>query len=132
MIRRIDPDEPVTVNGVPVTGRMLAEARQELSHRGVHNPRWAELSPRDQETAALSAGGWLRALSELIAEATSPERLEELDRVDPLNQCGGCTRYVPLHDAHPVPTAIIGPDGIRYQRWHPACVTAERERRAPR
>lgn len=68
MIRRIDPDEAVTINGVPVTGRQLAEARQELSHRGVHNPRWAELSQHDQETAALSAGSWLRALADLVPD----------------------------------------------------------------
>ncbi len=67
MIRRIDPDEAVTVNGVPVTGRQLAEARQELSHRGVYNPRWSELSQHDQDMAALSAGSWLRALTELVA-----------------------------------------------------------------
>lgn len=67
MIRPIDPDEAVTVNGFPVTGRQLAEARQELSHRGVHNPRWAELSQHDQDMAALSAGSWLRALTELVA-----------------------------------------------------------------
>lgn len=68
-IRRIDPDEAVTINGVQVTGRQLAEARQELSHRGVHNPRWAELNEHDQETAALSAGGWLRALTDLVPTA---------------------------------------------------------------
>lgn len=66
-IRRIDPDEAVVINGFPVTAWQLAEARQELSHRGVHNPRWSELDERDQETAALSAGAWLRALAELVA-----------------------------------------------------------------
>lgn len=66
MIRPINPDESVTINGVPITAWQLAEARQELSHRGVHNPRWAELSQRDQGTAALSAGGWLRALADLL------------------------------------------------------------------
>lgn len=70
-IRPIDPDEAITVNGVQVTGRQLAEARQELSHRGVHNPRWAELSQHDQDMAALSAGSWLRALAELVATATA-------------------------------------------------------------
>ncbi|MGX6605624.1 hypothetical protein ACWKSP_26350 [Micromonosporaceae bacterium Da 78-11] len=66
-IRRIDPDEAVVINGLPITAWQLAEARQELSHRGVHDPRWAELSQHDQETAALSAGGWLRALAELVS-----------------------------------------------------------------
>jgi hypothetical protein len=66
MIRRIDPDEAVILNGFPVTGRQLAEARQELSHRGVHNPRWAELSEYDRDMAALSAGSWLRALAGLV------------------------------------------------------------------
>lgn len=68
-IRRIDPDEAITINGVQVTGRQLAEARQELSHRGVHNPRWSELSKHDQDMAALSAGGWLRALVDLVPTA---------------------------------------------------------------
>jgi hypothetical protein len=68
----IDPDEPVMVNGVEVTGRTLAEARQELSHRGVHNPRWAELTAAEQETAALSAGGWLRAVAELAPAPDAP------------------------------------------------------------
>jgi hypothetical protein len=71
VIRRIDPDEAVNVNGVSVTGRLLAEARQELSHRGVHNPRWAELSQHDQDVAAISAGAWLRALAELMADPTA-------------------------------------------------------------
>lgn len=81
MIRRIDPDEAVTINGIPVTAWQLAEARQELSHRGVHNPRWTELSQHDQETAALSAGGWLRALAELIDAAgpAQPERVRTED-----------------------------------------------------
>lgn len=135
MIRRIDPDEAVTINGVPVSGRMLAEARQELSHRGVHNPRWVELSLRDQETAALSAGGWLRALAELVAEEASPsmERLAELDRANPLSHCGRCTKYVPLAEAQMVPTVLVGPDGVSYQRWHPGCVeAAKQERQAAR
>jgi hypothetical protein len=68
-IRKIDPDEAVTINGVQVTGRQLAEARQELSHRGVHNPHWVELSQHDQDMAALSAGGWLRALVDLVPTA---------------------------------------------------------------
>lgn len=66
-IRRGDPDEVVILNGFPVTGRQLAEARQELSHRGVHNPRWAELSEHDQDMATISAGSWLRALAGLVA-----------------------------------------------------------------
>lgn len=72
-IRRINPDEAVIINGVPVTGRQLAEARQELSHRGVHNPRWSELTPHDQETAALSAASWLRALTELVDGPATPD-----------------------------------------------------------
>jgi hypothetical protein len=66
MIRRINPDEAVVLNGVEVTGRQLAEARQELSHRGVYNPRWDELSQDEQDMAALSAGSWLRALAGLV------------------------------------------------------------------
>lgn len=66
-IQPIDPDEAVAINGVQVTGRQLAEARQELSHRGVHNPQWAQLSSHDQDVAALSGGSWLRALAELVA-----------------------------------------------------------------
>jgi hypothetical protein len=68
-IRRIDPDDAVTINGVQVTGRQLAEARQELSHRGVYNPRWSELTEQEQGTAALAAGSYLRALSDLVPTA---------------------------------------------------------------
>lgn len=74
-IRRIDPDEAVNINGFPITAWQLAEARQELSHRGVHNPRWNELSRRDRETAAISAAGWLRALAELV----NPDELTDLE-----------------------------------------------------
>lgn len=66
MISPTDPDKAFTINGVEVTGRQLAEARQELSHRGVHNPHWVELSQHDQDMAALSAGNWLRALADLV------------------------------------------------------------------
>lgn len=65
MIEPTNPDRTYLVNGVEMTGRQLAAARQELSHRGVLNPRWNELSPHDQEMAALSAANWLRALTEL-------------------------------------------------------------------
>lgn len=130
MIRPIDPDEAVAVNGVPVTGRMLAEARQQLAHKGAFLPTWAELPGEDQRKAAQSAAGWLRALAELVAEASSPERLAELDRADPLNQCGGCERYVPLDEAQPVPFTPPAPDGRFYRRWHPACVEAAKRDRA--
>ncbi len=65
-IRRIDPDETFTINGVTVNARQLAEARQELSHRGVYNPRWAELTEQEQGTAALAAGSYLRSLADLV------------------------------------------------------------------
>lgn len=66
MIPPIDPDEAFTLNGFQVTGRQLAEVHQELSRRGVHNPRWDELDKHDQDMAALSAGSWLRALASLV------------------------------------------------------------------
>ncbi|MFI5934760.1 hypothetical protein [Actinoplanes sp. NPDC051494] len=74
MISPTDPDKAFTINGVSVTGRQLAEARQELSHRGVHNPHWAELSQHDQDIAALAAGNWLRALADLVPTADAAER----------------------------------------------------------
>lgn len=91
-IRQIDPDEPVTINGFPITGWQLAEARQELSHRGVHNPRWAELSQHDQEMAALSAGSWLRALAELVA-APDPNH--------------ACAAYDDAHLGQPCPDRTV-------------------------
>jgi hypothetical protein len=72
MIRAIDPDEAFTVNGAAVTAWQLAEARQELSHRGVHNPRWSELSEHEQETAALAAGSYLRSLADLVPSVAAP------------------------------------------------------------
>ncbi|WP_047892799.1 hypothetical protein [Micromonospora sp. RV43] len=59
-----------------------------------------------------------------------PLDLDALDRADPRNRCGrtDCGQHVPLHDALPVPT--IDDTGVRYARWHPACLRAEqRERR---
>lgn len=51
--------------------------------------------------------------------------VDALDRADPASRCGraGCGRYVSLDDALPVPT--VGDDGVRYARWHPACLHAE-------
>jgi hypothetical protein len=74
-IRPINPDEMVTVNGVQLNGRRLAKARQELSHRGVHNPQWDELSQHDQDVAALSAAGWLRALTDVLDGAEPDDDL---------------------------------------------------------
>lgn len=93
MIRLIDPDEAVTVNGVPITGRQLAEARQELSHRGVYNPRWSELSEHDQETAAISAGSWLRALTDLVPTAGDASGYT----------CDGCQAQADFWDADGAP-----------------------------
>ncbi|MEH0826300.1 MULTISPECIES: hypothetical protein [unclassified Micromonospora] len=59
-----------------------------------------------------------------------PVDLDAADRADPGNRCGrtGCGQYVPLDEALPVPT--VDDDGVRYARWHPACLRAEqRERR---
>jgi hypothetical protein len=93
MIRRIDPDEPVTINGVAVTGRQLAEARQELSHRGVHNPCWSELPARDQEMAALAAGSYLRSLADLVPSVTGDTApYAEGDWTD--RRCDGCGKSV--------------------------------------
>lgn len=64
-IEPTSPDQPYQVNGVEMTGRQLAAARQDLAHRGAHLPTWAELSPHDQDMAALSAANWLRALTDL-------------------------------------------------------------------
>lgn len=58
-----------------------------------------------------------------------PVDLDALDRADPANRCGraGCGQFVPLNDALPVPT--IDDDGVRYARWHPACLRAEQRDR---
>lgn len=94
MIRRIDPAEEVTLNGVPITGWQLAAARQQLSHEGVHNPPWAELDPHDQEVAALSAGGWLRALAGLLPDTQGGEDPEPrlVYSYEPCDYCTCCSR----------------------------------------
>jgi hypothetical protein len=79
MIRKIDPNEAFTINGVAVTAQQLAEARQELSHRGVHNPRWSELTEHEQEMGALAAGSYLRALADLVPSIAGPSA-PEVDR----------------------------------------------------
>lgn len=62
----IRPDEPYTVNGVQVTGRELAEARQARAHHGAGAPHWDELTPHERVTAVLEAGSWLRALHDIV------------------------------------------------------------------
>lgn len=106
MIRRIDPDEPVVVNGKPVTGRALAEARQQLAHDGSHLPTWAELTDHDREVAALSAGGWLRALTRLAGDDTAQElltlihRYGDLRAAAPLEGEHGSALTAERQDAH--------------------------------
>lgn len=56
--------------------------------------------------------------------------VDAADRADPANRCGraDCGQYVSLDEALPVPTVDGG--GVRYARWHPACLRAEqRDRR---
>lgn len=66
MIKQLTEGEALTVNGRTVTARDLAAARQQLSHEGVYNPRWDELTPEDHERAAIIAAGYLRALGHLL------------------------------------------------------------------
>ena len=70
MFRRIDPDEVVVINGTPINGWQLGEARQQLAHDGSYLPAWAQLSDHDRETTALAAGAYLRALAGLAPPAT--------------------------------------------------------------
>ncbi|WP_328384279.1 hypothetical protein OHQ88_34120 (plasmid) [Micromonospora zamorensis] len=58
-----------------------------------------------------------------------PVDLDALDRADARNRCGrgDCGQYVPLDDAQAVPT--VDDDGVRYARWHPACLRAEQRDR---
>ncbi|KOX45273.1 hypothetical protein ADL19_23440 [Streptomyces purpurogeneiscleroticus] len=54
------------VNGVEVTARMLAEARQELARRSPFNagfyPTFADLTEQEQRAAEADARNYLRAL----------------------------------------------------------------------
>lgn len=67
--RRAEPDEQFVINGVWVTGRDLAEARQQRAHEGSALDRWDELNQHDQDMAALAAGNYLIALDGLVHAA---------------------------------------------------------------
>lgn len=141
MISPTDPDKAFTINGVSVTGRQLAEARQELSHRGVHNPHWAELSQHDQDMAALSAGNWLRALADLVPTAGDPsgytcdgcqEQADYWDE-DGAPRCNRCKAFDEAASSAPVvgrdratnvPLCEHGDDAAACQLTHRAGVNA--------
>ncbi|GAA0495011.1 hypothetical protein Ade02nite_19350 [Paractinoplanes deccanensis] len=63
-------DEFFTINGVEVTPRMLAEARQELARRSPFNagfyPAFDELTEQEQKVSELEARNYLRALTALL------------------------------------------------------------------
>jgi|SRR5882757_887110 len=96
MIRRINPDEALTLNGVNVTAWQLAEARQQLSHEGVYNPTWAELGAHDQEMGALAAGSYLRALARLLPDTDAPRQQDPGPRLaysyESCDYCTCCSR----------------------------------------
>ncbi len=54
--------------------RALAKARQQISHEGVHNPTWDELTPAEQEGALPDARNYLHAAirAGLIPSDTPP------------------------------------------------------------
>lgn len=62
--------ESFTINGVVVTPRMLAVARQELAHRSPFNagfyPGFDGLTDQEQRVSEVEALNYLRALAELV------------------------------------------------------------------
>lgn len=54
----IDPNSPALDDP---RVRALAEMRQQISHEGVFNPTWDELTPAEQEGALLPARSYLHA-----------------------------------------------------------------------
>ena len=58
----VTTDETLLVNGVPVTAPALAEARQQIAHEGVFNPRWDELTAQEQRDSSLAAASYLLSL----------------------------------------------------------------------
>lgn len=66
-------DDSIIVNGVAVTARMLAEARQELARKSPFNagfyPAFSELTEQEQRSSELDAANYLRAL---VAIAPAP------------------------------------------------------------
>lgn len=65
MIEPLTNREMLLVNGEIVTARDLAAARQQLSHEGVHNPTWDELTPDEQAPGIITAAAYLRSLGRI-------------------------------------------------------------------
>ncbi|GIM88864.1 hypothetical protein [Paractinoplanes toevensis] len=63
-------DETFTINGVTVTARLLAMARNELARTSVFNagfiPRFDQLTEHEQTISVLDAGNYLKALARIV------------------------------------------------------------------
>lgn len=75
-----DSDElSIIVNGVEVTARMLAEARQEVAFRSPFNagfyPQFSGLTEQEQRVAVLDAANYLRALVAIAPTPTPSGRM---------------------------------------------------------
>ncbi len=71
-----DRPETFVINGVEITPRQLAEARQAMAHRSPFSagfyPTFAELSEHEQRTSELDAQNYLIALADLVPGVTRP------------------------------------------------------------
>lgn len=61
----------------------LAQARQELAHRGMHLPTWGELTEHERTMALLDARNYLRAAAAagLLAGPEELDRTAEIERL---------------------------------------------------
>lgn len=68
--------ETFVINGVEITPRQLAEARQAMAHRSPFNagfyPPFDELTEHEQTTSVLDAQNYLIALADVVPGATRP------------------------------------------------------------
>lgn len=72
--------ETFVINGVEITPRQLAEARQAMAHRSPFNagfyPTFADLTEHEQRTSELEAQNYLIALANLAPGVTRPSSSE--------------------------------------------------------
>jgi hypothetical protein len=68
------------INGVEITPRQLAEARQEMARRSPFNagfyPAFADLSEQEQRSSELDAQNYLIALADIAPGVTRPKETQ--------------------------------------------------------
>lgn len=109
--------DSIIINGVEVTARMFAEARQELARKSPFNagfyPAFADLTEQEQCGSELDAANYLRAL---VAIAPAPPgRMPVIhhapEGIPDLCYCDGAGRHIRGDNCLPDPASAPNPSG---------------------